>query len=35
MHRLYVKGDITVFWDSGKCYHAKECKCLILGWMVK
>jgi len=25
MHRLYVKGDITVFWDSGKCYHAKKC----------
>ncbi|MCR5280071.1 MAG: (4Fe-4S)-binding protein [Lachnospiraceae bacterium] len=25
MHRLYVKGDITVFWDSDKCYHAKKC----------
>lgn len=25
MHRLYVKGDISVFWDSDKCYHAKKC----------
>ena len=25
MHRLYENEDITVFWDSGKCYHAKRC----------
>ena len=25
MHRLYVKDDITIFWDSDKCYHAKKC----------
>ncbi len=25
MHRLYIKGDITVFWDSDRCYHAKKC----------
>ena len=25
MHRLYVKGDITIFWNSDKCYHAKKC----------
>ena len=25
MHRLYENEDITVFWDSEKCRHAKEC----------
>ncbi len=25
MHRLYENGDITVFWDSDKCMHAKVC----------
>ncbi len=25
MHRLYENEDITVFWDSDKCYHAKRC----------
>ena len=25
MHRLYVNEDITVFWDSDKCRHAKKC----------
>ncbi len=25
MHRLYVKEDITVFWDSDRCRHAKRC----------
>ncbi len=25
MHRLYVNEDITVFWDSEKCFHAKKC----------
>ena len=25
MHRLYENGDISVFWDSDKCRHAKEC----------
>ena len=25
MHRLYENNDITVFWDSEKCRHAKEC----------
>ncbi len=25
MHRLYEEGDITVFWDSEKCRHAKQC----------
>ena len=25
MHRLYENSDITVFWDSEKCRHAKEC----------
>ena len=25
MHRLYVKDDITVFWDSEVCRHAKQC----------
>ena len=25
MHRLYENEDISVFWDSDKCYHAKKC----------
>ncbi len=25
MHRLYENNDITVFWDSEKCFHAKRC----------
>ena len=25
MHRLYENDEITVFWDSDKCRHAKEC----------
>ncbi len=25
MHRLYENDDITVFWDSDKCFHAKKC----------
>ena len=25
MHRLYETDDITVFWDSEKCRHAKQC----------
>ncbi|MCR5746149.1 MAG: (4Fe-4S)-binding protein [Lachnospiraceae bacterium] len=25
MHRLYTNGDISIFWDSDKCYHAKKC----------
>lgn len=25
MHRLYENEDITVFWDSDKCFHAKKC----------
>ena len=25
MHRSYVNEDITVFWDSDKCFHAKKC----------
>ena len=25
MHRLYENEDITVFWDSDKCRHAKVC----------
>ena len=25
MHRLYENGGISVFWDSDKCRHAKEC----------
>lgn len=25
MHRLYVNGDISVFWNSDKCRHAKKC----------
>ena len=25
MHRTYENDDITVFWDSDKCRHAKVC----------
>ena len=25
MHRLYENHDISVFWDSEKCFHAKKC----------
>ena len=25
MHRLYENEDITVFWDSDRCRHAKRC----------
>ena len=25
MHRLYENDTISVFWDSDKCRHAKEC----------
>lgn len=25
MHRLYDTDDITVFWNSEKCRHAKKC----------
>ncbi len=25
MHRLYETNDIVVFWNSGKCRHAKKC----------
>lgn len=25
MHRLYETEDISVFWDSDKCRHAKKC----------
>jgi len=25
MHRLYENEDITVFWDSDKCFHARRC----------
>ncbi len=25
MHRLYENEEITVFWDSFKCRHAKRC----------
>ena len=25
MHRLYENEDITIFWDSDKCIHAKVC----------
>lgn len=26
MHRLYENEDIVIFWDSDKCFHAKECR---------
>ena len=25
MHRMYENGDIVVFWNSDKCFHAKRC----------
>ena len=25
MHRLYANDEISVFWDSDKCFHAKKC----------
>ena len=25
MHRLYENEDITVFWDSDRCFHARMC----------
>ena len=25
MHRLYENNDIVIFWNSDKCFHAKEC----------
>ncbi len=25
MHRTYENSDITIFWDSDKCRHAKMC----------
>ena len=25
MHRLYANKDISVFWNSDKCFHAKKC----------
>ncbi len=25
MHRLYENEEITVFWNSEKCFHAKKC----------
>lgn len=25
MHRLYSNNDISVFWNSDKCFHAKRC----------
>ncbi len=25
MHRLYANNDISVFWNSDKCFHAKKC----------
>ncbi len=25
MHRLYENDDISVFWNSDKCFHAKKC----------
>lgn len=25
MHRLYANDDISVFWDSDKCFHSKKC----------
>lgn len=25
MHRLYINEDITIFWNSDKCRHAKKC----------
>lgn len=25
MHRLYENDEISVFWDSDKCFHSKRC----------
>lgn len=25
MHRMYCNGEIVIFWDSEKCYHARRC----------
>ncbi|MBR1651467.1 MAG: GNAT family N-acetyltransferase [Lachnospiraceae bacterium] len=25
MHRMYENEDLVVFWNSEKCYHAKQC----------
>jgi uncharacterized Fe-S cluster protein YjdI len=25
MHRLYENEDIVVFWNSDKCFHARQC----------
>ncbi len=25
MHRLYENANLAVFWNSDKCYHAKQC----------
>ena len=25
MHRLYENADLAVFWNSDKCYHARQC----------
>ncbi len=25
MHRMYENKDLVVFWNSEKCYHAKQC----------
>ncbi len=25
MHRLYEKEDLSVFWDSDKCFHSRKC----------
>lgn len=25
MHRLYSNNDISVFWNSDKCFHSKKC----------
>ncbi len=25
MHRLYSNNEISVFWDSDKCFHSKKC----------
>ncbi|WP_081795587.1 GNAT family N-acetyltransferase [Butyrivibrio sp. MC2021] len=25
MHRMYENEDIVIFWNSDKCFHAKQC----------
>lgn len=25
MHRMYENDDIVIFWNSDKCFHAKQC----------